>query len=103
MFVYGVGFGVWMRVGCPCPPIRNNIVTARHLETCPHGLTQKTDKPQIDQAFYRVASPQLKCGHNWDKALHFPKFYGLVSIPAEKPQRKMAKMPVLKRKCLHEG
>ena len=65
--------------------------------------SNKTDKPQIDQAFYRVASPQLKCGHNWDKALHFPKFYGLVSIPAEKPQRKMAKMPVLKRKCLRGG
>ena len=31
MFVYGVGFGVWMRVGCPCPPVRNDIVTPRHL------------------------------------------------------------------------
>ena len=31
MFVYGVGFGMWMRVGCPCPPIRNDIVTLRHL------------------------------------------------------------------------
>ena len=31
MFVYGVGFGVWMRVECPCPPVRNDIVTPRHL------------------------------------------------------------------------
>ena len=31
MFVYGVGFGVWMGVGCPCPPVRNDIVTPRHL------------------------------------------------------------------------
>ena len=23
--------GVWMGVGCPCPPVRNNIVTPRHL------------------------------------------------------------------------
>ena len=25
------GHGVWMGVGCPCPPVRNNIVTPRHL------------------------------------------------------------------------
>ena len=25
------GFGVWIRVGCPCPPIRNIIETPRHL------------------------------------------------------------------------
>ena len=25
------GHGVWMGVGCPCPPIRNNVVTPRHL------------------------------------------------------------------------
>ena len=31
MFVYGVGFGVWIGVGCPCPPVRNDIVTPRHL------------------------------------------------------------------------
>ena len=32
MFVCGrVGFGVWMGVGCPCPPVRNDIVTPRHL------------------------------------------------------------------------
>ena len=24
-------WGVWMRVGCPCPPVRNDIVTPRHL------------------------------------------------------------------------
>ena len=23
--------GVWMGVGCPCPPVRNDIVTPRHL------------------------------------------------------------------------
>ena len=23
--------GVWMDVGCPCPPVRNDIVTPRHL------------------------------------------------------------------------
>ena len=22
---------VWMGVGCPCPPVRNDIVTPRHL------------------------------------------------------------------------
>ena len=27
----GVVVGVWMGVGCPCPPVRNDIVTARHL------------------------------------------------------------------------
>ena len=26
-----VGRWVWMGVGCPCPTIRNNIVTPRHL------------------------------------------------------------------------
>ena len=26
-----VGNGVWMGVGCPCPPIRNDIVTLHHL------------------------------------------------------------------------
>ena len=26
-----VGWGVWMGVGRPCPPIRNNSVTPRHL------------------------------------------------------------------------
>ena len=25
------GLGVWMGVGCPCPPVRNNIVTLHHL------------------------------------------------------------------------
>ena len=25
--------GVWMGVGCPCPPVRNDIVTPRHLFT----------------------------------------------------------------------
>ena len=23
--------GVWMGVGCPCPPVHNNLVTLRHL------------------------------------------------------------------------
>ena len=23
--------GVWMGVGCPCPPVCNDIVTPRHL------------------------------------------------------------------------
>ena len=31
MFVCGRGVGVWMGVGCPCPPVRNDIVTPRHL------------------------------------------------------------------------
>ena len=25
------GHGVWMKVGCPCPPVRNDIVTPCHL------------------------------------------------------------------------
>ena len=25
------GHGVWMGVGCPCPPVRNDVVTPRHL------------------------------------------------------------------------
>ena len=25
------GIGVWMGVGCPCPPVLNDIVTPRHL------------------------------------------------------------------------
>ena len=31
MCVWGGGRGVWMGVGCPCPPVRNDIVTPRHL------------------------------------------------------------------------
>ena len=37
-----MGVGVWMRVGYPCPPVCNNIVTPRHLflllytERCHH-------------------------------------------------------------------
>ena len=31
MFVYSVGFAVWIVVENPCPPVRNNIVTPRHL------------------------------------------------------------------------
>ena len=27
----GVGVGVWIGVGYPCPPVRNDIVTPRHL------------------------------------------------------------------------
>ena len=27
MFVCGMGVGVWMGVGCPCPPVRDDIVT----------------------------------------------------------------------------
>ena len=27
MFVCWAGVGVWMGVGCPCLPVRNNIVT----------------------------------------------------------------------------
>ena len=29
-----VGRGVWMGVGRPCPPVRNDIVTPRHLFFC---------------------------------------------------------------------
>ena len=29
--VCGTEVGVWMVVGCPCPPVRNDIVTPRHL------------------------------------------------------------------------
>ena len=29
--VVGGGVGVRLRVGCPCPPVRNDIVTPRHL------------------------------------------------------------------------
>ena len=37
------GHGVWMRVGCPCPPVRNNIVTPRHLFCfCPRRNTIPT-------------------------------------------------------------
>ena len=28
-----MGHWVWMGVGCPCPPVRNDIVTPRHLLT----------------------------------------------------------------------
>ena len=31
MFECGWWFGVWMGVGCPCPPVRNDIVTPRHF------------------------------------------------------------------------
>ena len=29
--VWGMGFEMWMGVGCLCPPVRNDIVTPRHL------------------------------------------------------------------------
>ena len=32
--VGGGGHGVWMAVECPCPPVRNDIVTLRHLFSC---------------------------------------------------------------------
>ena len=31
VLVVGAWHGVWMGVGCPCPPIRNDIATPRHL------------------------------------------------------------------------
>ena len=31
VFVCGAEFGVWIGYGCPCPPVRNDIVTPRHL------------------------------------------------------------------------
>ena len=31
MFEYWGWVGVWMGVGCPCPPVHNDIVTPRHL------------------------------------------------------------------------
>ena len=31
MFVCWMGVGMWMGVRCPCPPVRNDIVTPRHL------------------------------------------------------------------------
>ena len=31
VFVYVRGHGMWMGVGCPYPPVRNDIVTPRHL------------------------------------------------------------------------
>ena len=32
LFVHvSVGLVVWIRVGCLCPPVRNDIVTPRHL------------------------------------------------------------------------
>ena len=40
MFVYGVGFGLWMGVGCPCPPVRNDIVTPRHLFFLGSGIEE---------------------------------------------------------------
>ena len=31
MLVCGMGLGVRLGGGCPCPPVRNDIVTLRHL------------------------------------------------------------------------
>ena len=39
MFVCGVGVRVWIWVGCPCPPVRNDIVTPRHLFRSSTDLT----------------------------------------------------------------
>ena len=33
MFEYWEWVRVWMGVGCPCPPVRNDIVTQRHLSS----------------------------------------------------------------------
>ena len=42
---WGAGHGEWMGVGCPCPPIRNNIVTPRHLfsSTVASKIANETD------------------------------------------------------------
>ena len=43
----GVGDGVGLRlgVGCPCPPVRNDIVTPRHLfSVCEYNLDQNSKK-----------------------------------------------------------
>ena len=52
-----MGVGVWMWVGCPCPPVRNDIVTPRHLlvipapahpQCCPYP-------PACDYLIYKAA------------------------------------------------
>ena len=53
------GHGVWMGVRCPCPPVRNNIVTPRHLLTQSPRQMERTDC-QRDKAIYKGACPQLK-------------------------------------------
>ena len=40
------GHGVWMGVVCPCPPVRNDIVTPCHLLQCvSHQITPKKTLP----------------------------------------------------------
>ena len=49
MFVHGVGFGVWMGIGCPCPPVRNDIVTPRHLFYANTESPTSTDNARLDK------------------------------------------------------
>ena len=66
MFVYGMRFELWMRVGCPCPPIRNDIVNPRHLlhsdcETqMDHVFTQTNAISKTNKAGY-ITTPVV-CG-----------------------------------------
>ena len=61
-FVYeSGGLGVWMGVGCPCSPIRNNIVTPRHLFDNIRGLMKLlvTVELSTDKDNFECADPGL--------------------------------------------
>ena len=48
-----VGVGVWMGVGRPCPPVRNDIVTPRHL-----FLNLSAPPPPINTPPFWAAAPK---------------------------------------------
>ena len=39
--------GVWLEVGCPCPPVRNDIVTPHHFFTNALPTNQPTNKHSL--------------------------------------------------------
>ena len=56
-----MGHWVWMGVGCPCPPVRNDIVTPRHLFSPDLlGVDVELDivgsdlHPAVDELFFQV-------------------------------------------------
>ena len=61
---------MWMGVACPCPPVRNDIVTPRHLFIVEHcQLEHKTQtKTKTNEAGYTANEQSLVDGqeqYNW--------------------------------------
>ena len=52
--------GVWMGVGCPCPPVRNDIVTPRHLFFVKRLYQFKVGQPKLLETRFEIfSSPSI--------------------------------------------